>query len=458
MVDPSMAIALTSNRWIAAILPLAAACVQSKHGDGPGAAAVPGGEVRVLEERPGRGRPVVPGDRIRVELTGQYARGGVWGQGPLTLIAGNGTYPGTTHPLRVGSLLRMQYVVNPNDTSVRLMTFQGGDSENEAYQVRRDRGQIVIEHKVVAVCRPMKLFLLQTGYGTFEFDLGCWKIPRMPPPRVDPRRARLERMIREIDTGEQSVEANGVIVEPPVVRRPAADTMRFLGDSGLHLAAREGRPDMVGWLLARGREATSVDAHGFEPIHYVGYAQRPFERFVPAFEQSYVDVVDTLLAHGATVDARVRQGTPQAPTLPEGEHEGATALAFAGADCADRLVARLLARGADPNAHGLRSVPPIIGAAINGCPETIRMLLARGARIDAQPEFGGTALERLISVSAFHDGHFESARLLVLAGAKTAVARERLEDRLDDPGPGGFGFSNRPVARRILKLLRASKS
>jgi hypothetical protein len=43
------------------------------------------------------------------------------------------------------------------------------------------------------------------------------------------------------------------------------------------------------------------------------------------------------------------------------------------------------------------------------------------------------------------------------AGANTSLAREYLKDRLDDPGPGGFGFSHRPLARRILKLLVASK-
>lgn len=412
----------------------------------------------MLEDRPGHGRPVVGGDRIRVEFTGRYASGEVWGRGPLTLIAGPGTYPGAIHPLRVGSVIRMQYVVNPNDTSVRLMPFQGGDSENEAYQFRRDRGQIVVEHKVLAVCRPMKVFVLQTGFGPIEADLGCWRIPRPPSPPVDARRAAMERMVNAIESGEQSVEANGVIVEPPVVRRPPADTTRFLGPDGLHLAAREGRPEMVGWLIARDGDPRAVDDHGYEPIHYVGYAQMPFERFVPAFEQSYVDVVDTLLAHGAAVDAPIHKGAPQAATLPEGEHEGETALDFAGAECADRLVARLLARGADPNARGLHGAAPLIGAARNGCPETIRVLLAHGARVDDQPEYGGgTPLERLISVSAFHDGHFESARLLVEAHAKTAVARERLKDRLDDPGPGGFGFSNRPVARRILKLLRAAR-
>ena len=444
---------LTSNRWIIATL-LLTACVQSKHAEGSGSSPVPGGPVRVLEERPGHGRPVVPGDRIRVEMTGRYANGQLWGQGSLTLIVGDATYPGVTHPLRVGSVIRMQYVVNPNDTTTRLMPFQGGDSRNEAYQLRRDRGQIIIEHRIVADCRPMKLFLIQTGFGPFEVDLGCWLIPRVPPPPVDPRRAQLERRIREIETGEQSVEANSAIIDPPVVRRAPADTTRFLGPDGLHLAAREGRPEIVGWLLARDGDARAIDAHGFEPIHYVGYAQHPAERFVPAFEQSYLDVVDTLMHHGAAVDAPIHKGTPQAPTLTENEHEDGTALDFAATYCADRLVNRLLSLGADPNAHALGGAPPLIGASINGCPETARMLLARGARVDDQPQGGGTPLERLISVSAFHEGHYETARLLVQAGAATSVARERLKARLDDPGPGGFGFSNRPMARRILALLR----
>ena len=445
---------LTPNRWILALLPLAAACVQSKHGDGPSSPATPGGNVRVLEDRPGHGRPVVGGDRIRVDLTGQYVSGEVWGRGTLTLIAGAGTYPGAIHPLRVGSVIRMQYVVNPNDTSTRLLPFQGGDWENEAYQFRRDRGQIIIEHTVLDVCRPMKVFVMNTGLGPIEADLGCWKILRTPPPPVDPRVAAIERMMNA-EAGERPKDS---IIDPPVVRRPPADTTRYLGEDGLHLAAREGLPEIVGWLIARGRDPRVVDAHGYEPIHFVGYAQLPFERFVPAFEQSYLDVVDTLLAHGAVVDARVRKGSPQAPTLPEDEYEGATALDFAGANCADRLVRRLLDLGADPNVRAVRGAAPLIDAARNGCPETIRMLLSRGARVDDQPEGGGgTPLERLISVSAFHDAHFESARLLVLAGANAKVARERLKDRLDDPGPGGFGFSNRPVARRILKLLRAAR-
>ncbi len=445
------------HAWIVA-LPLAVACVQSKHGDGPRSPVVIGGrEVRVLEDIPGNGTPVVPGDRIRVELTGRYASGEVWGHGPFTLIAGDGTYPGARYPLRVGSVIRMQYAVYPNDTSSRLVPFQGGDWKNEAYQVRRDRGQILVEHKVLSVCRPMKLFVLQTGFGPIETDLGCWKIPRGSPPRVDPRVAELERRIAAVEAGGRPDERGGGIEEPPVVRRAPADTTRYLGPDGLHLAAREGRPEIVAWLIARGRDPRAIDEHGFEPIHWAGYANRLFEPFVPALEQSYLDVVDTLLAHGAAIDAPVGRGAPQAPTLPENEHEGGTALDFAAEGCADRLVGHLLERGADPNLHGAQADTPLIDGARNGCPEVVRMLLMHGARVEDQPRGGGTPLERIANVSSFHDGHYECARLLVQAGANAAGARERLRERLADSGPGGFGFSNRPVARRILGILRVSR-
>src|SRR5262245_42939150 len=78
--------ALSPLRSFAVLLSLASACVQSKHGDGPSGPPMPGGEVRLLEDRPGRGRAVLPGDRVRAEIVGRYASGEIWGRGPLTFI------------------------------------------------------------------------------------------------------------------------------------------------------------------------------------------------------------------------------------------------------------------------------------------------------------------------------------------------------------------------------------
>src|SRR5262245_47518959 len=133
---------------ILALLPLLGACIQSIHEDGPGGPPVPGGKVILVGEKPGRGRAVTAGDRIAVDFVGRYASGEVWGEGPLTLIAGPGSYPDAMAPLRTGAVLTMQYLIEPNDTTVRLVAFTGEDTENEAYQMRTDRGQVFIEHTI----------------------------------------------------------------------------------------------------------------------------------------------------------------------------------------------------------------------------------------------------------------------------------------------------------------------
>lgn len=436
-----------------ALVALLGGCLQSVHGDGPSGSPPPGGEVRLLEERPGSGRRTAFGDRIRVDFVGRYSSGEVWGEGPLTLVVGAGTYPGVREPLRLGALIAMQYLNDPNDTTVRMMPFSGDDFENEAYQVRRDRGQIIVEHTVRGACRPLKVFLFQTGFGPIEFGLGCWPIPRFGARRFGPSQSERARRMAEINAGLEAPPVDGTVLDPLPIGRPEADRSRFLSEAGLHLAVREGRPAIVGWLLAQGRDVAGVDSFGFLPMHYVGWAQRELERFVPAFEPSYLEVVDTLLAHGAEVDATVQPGRPPATSMQARDHEGQTALGLAAPECADRLVRHLLQRDARPDARANGGSPAITGAARNGCPETVALLLASGAAVDLDPQGGGTPLERLIAVSAFHRGHLEVARLLVRAGARRDVAATRLANRLRDPGPGGFGFSNRPVARQILELL-----
>ncbi len=420
-------------------------CIRSVHGNIVSGPPMPAGKVRLLTERPGSGQVVIPGDRIVVDFVGRYANGEIWGQGPLTLVAGWGTYPGLREPLKVGAAITMQFVTDPNDTASRLISFQGGDSENEAFQVRRDRGQIIVEHQVREVCRQFKLVILKTDLGDIEPEIGCWPIARALSRRPGPRPAESNR---PADNGP----VDGKLIDPPVIPRPAADTSQYLGGDGLRRAVREGRPEVVGWLLRHGRDVTAADSFGLQPIHYVGWAQHPAEHFVPAFEQSYVDVLDTLLSYGAMVDAPIRTG--QAASNPMEGRVGQTVLGLAASECADRLVRRRLDRGARPDARPEVGLPAMTRAARNGCPETVAMLLEKGATVDLDPIRGGTPLEQLIAVGAFHQGHLACAELLVKAGAKRSVAAERLADRLRDPGTGGFGFSNRPMARRILELLR----
>ena len=224
------------------IWPLLGACIRSVHGDGPSGPSVPGGEARLLEEQLGHGRLVTIGDRIVVDLIGRYAGGETWAEGPLTLIYGPGTYQGALHPVRVGARYLLQYRNDPNDTTSRLVPFPGLDPENEAYQVRRDRGRILVEHRIRRVCRPLKLLLLQTGFGAIETNLGCWPIPRFAPSTLGP-----------VDPGIDAPPLDGKPVDEPVLPRASADTTAYLDSDGLHRAVREARPEIAGWRTCSSR-------------------------------------------------------------------------------------------------------------------------------------------------------------------------------------------------------------
>ena len=97
--------------------------------------------------------------------------------------------------------------------------------------------------------------------------------------------------------------------------------------------------------------------------------------------------------------------------------------------------------------------------------------LRSGANVEGIDSLGMTPLVRVASAqnpSAGYDpareegqlnavdtllSHGAVARRLVEAGAAPGRARAQLQSRLDDPGPGGFWFYNRGVAKQILRLL-----
>jgi len=314
----------------------------------------------------------------------------------------------------------------------RLVPFQGGDPENEAFQFRNDRGPVTIEHTVRSVCRPMELYFGRTGFGRLSVQLGCWPVFRGGESEPNP--------LSQAGTGVPSAT-------------PGRAPDDYTGADALHSAARDGRVDVVGRLIAAGHSVSTVDSFGFQPIHYLGWAQRPSERFIPSLEQAYVEILDTLIAHGAAVDAQVGSGRARVPHRRQDEHVGQTTLGFAVPGCADLLVDRLLTHGADPDVLDPRHGAGLAAAAGNGCTETVRLLSSAGADVELDPFRGGTPLEHISGASAFHRGHLETARVLVEAGANTENAARRLRSRLADRGPGPFGFYNRPMARRILEIL-----
>src|SRR5262249_62192982 len=82
-----------------------------------------------------------------------------------------------------------------------------------------------------------------------------------------------------------------------------------------------------------------------------------------------------------------------------------------------RLVDRLLKAGADPNEVSEEGQTALMTAALTGKPDTVRLLLETGARVNvAEPYKGQTALMWAVS-----EGNAAAAEILIAHGADVRV-------------------------------------
>ena len=115
-----------------------------------------------------------------------------------------------------------------------------------------------------------------------------------------------------------------------------------------------------------------------------------------------LDTLTLLLNSGADVNAK--------------NSFDSTALHWAAAE--PERAARLIAKGADVNARTKQGRTPLmIAAACNGCSETVKLMLAKGADAQAADTTGVTALD--LAAGA---GDLESMRLLIARGAQAGTA------------------------------------
>ncbi|HTX37653.1 MAG TPA: ankyrin repeat domain-containing protein [Bryobacteraceae bacterium] len=141
--------------------------------------------------------------------------------------------------------------------------------------------------------------------------------------------------------------------------------------------------------LTAGQTAGARDSHGTPALLYAA-----------AFGSA--EAVHLLLESGA--DPNARNGLDATPLL------------WAAADLAKLRL--LLAHGAGPNAHSrLGRTPLMVAAACDGCSENVRLLLQKGAAVEARDTAGTTAL-----ALAALAGDLQSLRLLLAHGADARAA------------------------------------
>ncbi len=184
------------------------------------------------------------------------------------------------------------------------------------------------------------------------------------------------------------IRAVGALIEDGA----AADTPIVYGEfstTPLIKAADGGKLAIVKLLLEKGAKVNARSTDGQTAL-------------MAAVMRGFDDVVEVLLAAGADVKARDARGN------------SAFGIAVFGAKL--EIAELLLARGGDPNeADPSNGITPLLGAASTGGEETLRWLVAKGAKVNkiTQLEYGGTTA----LTTAARVGNAENVRVLLDLGA-----------------------------------------
>lgn len=196
-----------------------------------------------------------------------------------------------------------------------------------------------------------------------------------------------DRFATAIERGDlrvvQELVEDGASVDTPITYGEHSITP-------LMKAADSGKLAIVKFLLTGG---ANVNARGSDDGQTA---------LMNAVTRGFDDVVEALLAAGADVKARDTRGN------------SAFGLAVFGARL--EIADLLLAKGGDPNeADPSTGITPLLGAASMGGEETIRWLVAKGAKVNkvTQLEYGGTTA----LTTAARVGNAENVRVLLELGA-----------------------------------------
>ena len=204
-------------------------------------------------------------------------------------------------------------------------------------------------------------------------------------------------MIEAAKAGDQGKVAELLATDPAL-----AGARNERGESPIQQAQYRGHKEIVRMLLDAGGYRTVFEAAMVGDVDQVraeitakpalvkAYASDGFHLLGLAAFFARPEVVDLLLEHGADVN--------QAASNPM----KVTAMHAAASSRQTGIVAKLLARGADPNARQHGGWTPLHGAAANGTEDMVRLLLAHGADPALRTDEGLSAKD--LAASKGHPG------------------------------------------------------
>ncbi len=256
------------------------------------------------------------------------------------------------------------------------------------------------------------------------------------------------------------------------------DTTDPDGISPVLIATINGHYDAAVFLLGKGADPNLADRTGrtalFSAVdfHTMPVSNRPSPKDTDS-EESSLNLITTLLAKGANVNAQLKNQQPYRTKLDRGDDTmlttGTTPLLRAAKADDTEVVRLLLEKGADPKLATRAGITPLMAAAGLGTKEedttgrfktesdaieSIKLLLAAGMDINAANGQGQTALH-----GAALKGSDEIVKFLADHGAKLDAKDRQGKTALDAAlglagGSGGFDGSRKDVHESTAELLK----
>jgi ankyrin repeat protein len=262
---------------------------------------------------------------------------------------------------------------------------------------------------------------------------------------------------------------SATVVERLLKAGVSANTTGPLGETALHLCARTGKPAAVKALVASGAVVDTVENwRGQTPLMW-------------AAAEGHADAMKVLIEAGADVNARSsiiaweRQRTeePRDKWLPPG---GLTPLLFAARDGKVESARVLLDAGADVNVVDPDRHTALILALMNGHFDVAGALVQAGADVNMEDKVGQTALYAAVNAHTEPASNrpapretddaltsLEVIRMLLDKGARVDAplrAQVPYRTKLDRGGDGVLGIGTTPLVRAaksadvpVIKLL-----
>jgi ankyrin repeat protein len=247
--------------------------------------------------------------------------------------------------------------------------------------------------------------------------------------------------------------------------------------SPMVMALINGHYDFAAFLLDQGADPNIADETGRTPLyaavddHTMPESNLPSPREIDN-QLTSMDIIQTLLAHGANVNAQLKKQTPYRTKVDRGADTmlttGATPILRAAKAGDADAIQMLLAKGADPKIPTKTGITPLMAAAGLGTKEedttgrkkteaqaiaSIQLCLDAGANINTADNQGDTALH-----GAAQKGYDQVVQFLVDHGAQLDIkdkkGRAPLDAAMGLMGNGGFDGSRRDVHESTAALLR----